>query len=224
MFDLLVDVHRRGTTVVFVTHDAQLAARAPRTVTVRDGRIVDDTGPGERAGPPAPHGSGRRRGAGARGEVRIVSAALRHKARADLGRHRARTVLTVLTLALALASVATMAVPGLIDRRMADEVRYTRLADVTLPTDDLGCSTGDARRPPGPAERRRGRHPRPARRRRATVDDHLPERAMVWGLDVDGATVDVVHVDSGALRRPRPDARRRRQRRRRRATPVPATP
>ena len=47
MFDLLVDVHRRGTTVVFVTHDAQLAARAPRTVTVRDGRIVDDTGPGD---------------------------------------------------------------------------------------------------------------------------------------------------------------------------------
>jgi putative ABC transport system ATP-binding protein len=47
MFDLLVDVHRRGTTVVFVTHDPQLAARAPRTVTVRDGRIVDDTGPGD---------------------------------------------------------------------------------------------------------------------------------------------------------------------------------
>jgi putative ABC transport system ATP-binding protein len=47
MFALLVDVHRRGTTVVLVTHDAQLAARAPRTVTVRDGRIVDDTGPGD---------------------------------------------------------------------------------------------------------------------------------------------------------------------------------
>jgi putative ABC transport system ATP-binding protein len=47
MFDLLVDVHRRGTTVVFVTHDPQFAARAPRTVTVSDGRIVDDTGPGD---------------------------------------------------------------------------------------------------------------------------------------------------------------------------------
>jgi putative ABC transport system ATP-binding protein len=47
MFDLLVDVHRRGTTVVLVTHDPQLAARAPRTVSVRDGRIVDDSGPGD---------------------------------------------------------------------------------------------------------------------------------------------------------------------------------
>jgi len=43
MFALLTRLHRRGTTVVFVTHDAQLAAQAPRTVTVRDGRIVDDT-------------------------------------------------------------------------------------------------------------------------------------------------------------------------------------
>jgi putative ABC transport system ATP-binding protein len=42
MFELLTRVHRRGTTVVFVTHDPELAARAPRVVTVRDGRIVDD--------------------------------------------------------------------------------------------------------------------------------------------------------------------------------------
>jgi putative ABC transport system ATP-binding protein len=48
MFDLLVRLHRRGTTVVFVTHDAQMAHRAPRTITVRDGRIVDDTAAGER--------------------------------------------------------------------------------------------------------------------------------------------------------------------------------
>jgi putative ABC transport system ATP-binding protein len=57
MFDLLVRLHRRGTTVVFVTHDAQLACRAPRTVTVRDGRIVDDTAgvrPPVAAVPPSP--------------------------------------------------------------------------------------------------------------------------------------------------------------------------
>jgi putative ABC transport system ATP-binding protein len=49
MFELLVGLHRRGTTVIFVTHDAQLAARAPRTVTVRDGRVVDDTAGGRPA-------------------------------------------------------------------------------------------------------------------------------------------------------------------------------
>ena len=33
---------------------------------------------------------------------------------------------------------------------------------------------------------------------RVTVGDHLPEQATVWGLDLDGATVDVVKVDQGA--------------------------
>ena len=33
-----------GTTVVYVTHDQALAARAGRTVSVRDGQIVADTG------------------------------------------------------------------------------------------------------------------------------------------------------------------------------------
>jgi putative ABC transport system ATP-binding protein len=43
MFDLLVRLNRQGTTVVFVTHDAGLAAQARRTVSVRDGRVVHDT-------------------------------------------------------------------------------------------------------------------------------------------------------------------------------------
>jgi putative ABC transport system ATP-binding protein len=44
MFHLLRDLHDRGTTIVYVTHDTTLAAVAPRVVTVRDGRIVADTG------------------------------------------------------------------------------------------------------------------------------------------------------------------------------------
>jgi putative ABC transport system ATP-binding protein len=41
VIDLLIDVNRRrGTTVILVTHDAELAALAQVTIALRDGRIV----------------------------------------------------------------------------------------------------------------------------------------------------------------------------------------
>lgn len=43
MFELLARLNAAGTTVVYVTHDNGLAARAPRLITIRDGRVVDDT-------------------------------------------------------------------------------------------------------------------------------------------------------------------------------------
>jgi putative ABC transport system ATP-binding protein len=43
MFELLAGLHRSGTTVVYVTHDLNLAALASRRVTVRDGLIIADT-------------------------------------------------------------------------------------------------------------------------------------------------------------------------------------
>jgi putative ABC transport system ATP-binding protein len=43
MFDLMAELHDSGTTVVYVTHDLNLAALASRTVTVRDGLIVADS-------------------------------------------------------------------------------------------------------------------------------------------------------------------------------------
>ena len=41
--DLLVELHRGGRTIVLITHDRDIAARAPRRVTMRDGRMIDDT-------------------------------------------------------------------------------------------------------------------------------------------------------------------------------------
>jgi putative ABC transport system ATP-binding protein len=38
---LLEDLHRDGATIVMVTHDPQLAARAQRNVHVVDGQVVD---------------------------------------------------------------------------------------------------------------------------------------------------------------------------------------
>jgi len=124
-----------------------------------------------------------------------MAATLRRKARADLGRHRARTALTVFTLALAIASAATMAVPALIDRAMNDEVRAARLADVTLETDDLALTADDLaaiRDLPNVA----AADARVLHATRATVGagEH---QARLWGLDLADQHVNVVNIESG---------------------------
>jgi putative ABC transport system ATP-binding protein len=43
---LLVELHREGTTIAVITHDRDVAARLPRRVSIRDGRIERDTGSG----------------------------------------------------------------------------------------------------------------------------------------------------------------------------------
>ncbi len=48
VLDLLLERKRRtGTTLVLVTHDVEVASRADRRITLRDGRVVEDTLPGE---------------------------------------------------------------------------------------------------------------------------------------------------------------------------------
>ena len=42
MFEVLGDVNRDGTSIVYVTHDPQLAAQAHRVVVIRDGKVVED--------------------------------------------------------------------------------------------------------------------------------------------------------------------------------------
>lgn len=39
---LLHTLNRDGSTIVVITHDRELAARLPRMVTVRDGKVIDD--------------------------------------------------------------------------------------------------------------------------------------------------------------------------------------
>ena len=41
VMDLLEELNRDGATIVMVTHDPQLAARAQRNVHVIDGHVVD---------------------------------------------------------------------------------------------------------------------------------------------------------------------------------------
>lgn len=42
--ELMHVLHRDGSTIVVITHDRELAAKLPRRVTVRDGRLIEDAG------------------------------------------------------------------------------------------------------------------------------------------------------------------------------------
>ncbi|WP_053353649.1 ABC transporter ATP-binding protein [Leucobacter musarum] len=43
VIELLYELNRQGTTVVVITHDAELAAELPRQIAIRDGQVVADT-------------------------------------------------------------------------------------------------------------------------------------------------------------------------------------
>lgn len=66
-----------------------------------------------------------------------MASTLFRKSITDLTRRKARAVFAVLTLAIAVASVGIFAAPSLMDQAMQDEVRASRLADVTLQTKPL---------------------------------------------------------------------------------------
>ncbi len=66
--------------------------------------------------------------------------ALLRKSVTDLTRRKARALFSIMTLALAVASVSIFAVPELIDRSMQSEVRAERLAHLTVSTRPLPLS------------------------------------------------------------------------------------
>ncbi len=43
VMNLLSDLHKEGATICMVTHDPRYAARADRTITLFDGRVVEET-------------------------------------------------------------------------------------------------------------------------------------------------------------------------------------
>ena len=70
-------------------------------------------------------------------EEAVMSSAILRKSVTDLTRRKARAFFTVLTLALAVASVGLFAVPALMQQAMDREIAANRLADVTLTTKPL---------------------------------------------------------------------------------------
>ena len=177
MFDLLKGLNGNGTTVVYVTHDQALAGLASRIVSVRDGLIVGDTG-------------------------RRPMSTLSRKAWGDLTRHRARTLLAVFTLSIAIASLGFLAVPILLNAAMNRQIAASHLYDVGISTSTLDLSPAQLARPGPPAGRRRGQPGRGLRhhgdvRRRPPGRRARRHRAGVRPGQYRGA---VLRPDAGAGR------------------------
>ncbi|WP_245258551.1 ABC transporter permease [Methylosinus sp. LW4] len=132
VMDLLIELNRRGHTLIIATHDPSVAEHARRIVELADGRIVSDR-PTERDlrrrdpnavladvqdaedGHPADKG-------GAALWTRLAEAAL--MAVTALVSHRLRTALTLLGVVIGIVSVVTMVAVGEAAQRfLAEELR-----------------------------------------------------------------------------------------------------
>ena len=121
VLDLLHELHTAGHTVILITHEPGVAARAGRVITLHDGAVVSDTAT-ESAGRTVlkqwANASDNKRPAGGgsipetRGPARMpVSAAMALAVR-SLKDNRFRTALTLLGIIIGVASVVTMLALG----------------------------------------------------------------------------------------------------------------
>lgn len=125
--------------------------------------------------------------------------ALSRKVRGDLRRHLGKNLLVVGTLALAIASFAIVAVPGLLNASMLGEVRQARLFDVAVATRDLNLSSRQlaalSRLPNVAAFEPAVEYSTVA----ASTSNGSRQDVVLWGVDVGHQTVDVVDVTGGRL-------------------------
>ena len=111
MIDLLLELNRKGHTIVMVTHDPQVAKHAHRTIEISDGRIVSDTrtAPKDITDVKRLERAPLKTGAGA--------ALLRLREAFDMSfkallAHRVRSVLTMLGIIIGIASVVLVVALG----------------------------------------------------------------------------------------------------------------
>ncbi|MGD9917537.1 MAG: MacB family efflux pump subunit [Paenirhodobacter sp.] len=111
LIELLLDLNRRGHTIVMVTHDPGVAAHAHRTIEISDGRITSDSRPdGSEVGavPPIAHPAAR---AGFGAGLRRMREAAVMSVKA-LVAHRVRSMLTMLGIIIGIASVVLVVALG----------------------------------------------------------------------------------------------------------------
>jgi hypothetical protein len=127
----------------------------------------------------------------------MLSAGLR-KSVTDLSRRRARTVFSVATLAIAVASISFFAIPTLIDRALQEEVRAGRLADVTVamrPVELTDEQLAELAALPNVA----AVEPRSRVDVRVLIGERRAPARLIGVRDFAGQEVDVVRVESGAF-------------------------
>ena len=108
LLNLLDDLHADGRTIILITHDANVAARAKRVIEIRDGRIVSDSGAGADEAEAAKDYRYNRKGPSPIGQVvESVKMAFR-SLRANLF----RTALTLLGVIIGVSAVVAMLAIG----------------------------------------------------------------------------------------------------------------
>ena len=122
--------------------------------------------------------------------------AVARKSLTDLTRRRARTFFTVLTLALAVASVGIFAVSPLMEQSMKREVAATKLADVTVsmkPLELNGAELARLEKLPNVATV----EPRSLFATRVYIGDRRDKALVVGVADFARQRADIVAIDSG---------------------------
>ena len=105
---LLGDLHHEGRTILLITHDEKVAAYAHRVISLRDGKIVSDSGE-NRSGRLLP--MPQHRGIGAAGLLAELLEAAKTAMR-SLHANLFRTALTLLGIVIGVAAVVTMLAVG----------------------------------------------------------------------------------------------------------------
>ena len=123
------------------------------------------------------------------------SAVLR-KSVSDLSRHRSRTLFTVATLTIAVASIGLFALPTLMNRSMHDAVVSDRLPDVTVFTPPLALEQAQLARL-GSLPNVRAFEPRSFFGGRMYIGARRAHVQVRGVRDFGSQTVDVVHIVSG---------------------------
>ena len=114
---ILEEIHAEGRTVVIVTHDMTVAARADRIVEISDGVIVSDrpTANGAAAAAGAAGQAGAAAASGGGGTWRAFADRFAEAVRmalVSMRAHRLRTALTMLGIIIGIASVVSMVALG----------------------------------------------------------------------------------------------------------------
>ncbi|MDA9493889.1 MacB family efflux pump subunit [Bradyrhizobium sp. CCBAU 11361] len=109
---ILKELHCEGRTIIIVTHDAEVAARAERIIELRDGKVVSDrrTESVDASAPPAAM-SRTSWDSGWSGALRRLSEASR-MALVSMAAHRLRAFLTMLGIIIGIAAVSSVVALG----------------------------------------------------------------------------------------------------------------